>query len=58
MMCWLFQKRRKRKSYSLLQVASGSRAKDIPIFLVFLQTKEEIQYHLHSRASKQREIKK
>ena len=57
-MGWLFQKRRKRKSYSLLQVASGSRAEDISIFPVFLQIKEGIQYHSGSRVSKQREIKK
>ena len=48
----------KRKSYSLLQVASGSRAEDISIFPVSLQTKEEIRYRLHSKVSTQREIKK
>lgn len=48
----------KRKRYSLLQVASGSRAEDISIFSVFLQTEEEIRYRLHSKVSTQRETKK
>ena len=48
-------KERKRKSYSL--VISGSQVVTF-IFLVFLQTKEGIQYHLHSKVSKQREIER
>jgi len=56
MMGWLFQERKKEKKLWL--VTSESQEEDIFNFLVFLQIKEEIRYHLHSKVSKQREIKK
>ena len=56
LMVWLFQERKKEKKLWL--VTSESQKEDIFNFLVFLQIKEEIRYHLHSKVSKQREIKK
>src|SRR5665648_850670 len=55
MIIGFFGKGRKSKSYSL--VLSESQVITFN-FLVFLRTIEEIRYHLHSRVSKQREIKK
>jgi len=55
MIIGFFGKGRKRKSYSL--VLSESQVITFN-FLVFLQIKEGIRYHLHSRVSTQREIEK
>ena len=55
-MDWFFQERKIGKKQWL--VKSKSRAEELFNFLVFLQIREGIRYHLHNRVSKQREIKK